>query len=172
MVKLYSVKSVSRRKKTFLKAYVSEEILNWHCLSLNTDVWILFYWLSRLRQANHRQMIQSSALRLRLWLCHFKISSDTQAFSLCQKEIIGILFLGLLICLNLPIVKEKERWRHQGRQNERRLLRQRRPPQRLNTTASRRVRRNRGLHHRLRHSWLLRLQRKIIVKLRSMFQRK
>ena len=50
------------------KAYVSEEILNWHCLSLslNADLCIHFYWLSRLRQASHRKMIQSSVLRLRL----------------------------------------------------------------------------------------------------------
>ena len=63
------------------KAYVSEEILNWYCLSLslNADRCIHFYWLSRLRQARHRKMIQSSALRL--WLCHFKIFSDTSAFS-------------------------------------------------------------------------------------------
>ena len=67
-----------------LKAYVSEEILNWHCLSLslNADLCIHFYCLSRLRQASHRKMIQSSALRLRLWLSHFKISSDTSAFKL------------------------------------------------------------------------------------------
>ena len=65
-----------------LKAYVSEEILNWHCLSLNlnADLCIHFYWLSWLRQASHRKMIQSSVHRLRLWLCHFKIS-DTPAFS-------------------------------------------------------------------------------------------
>ena len=63
-----------------LKAYVSEEILSWHCLSLilNADLCIHFYWLSRLRQASHRKMIQNLALRL--WLCHFKISSDTSAF--------------------------------------------------------------------------------------------
>ena len=56
-----------------LKAGVSEEILNWHChsLSLSPDLCIHFYWLSRLRQASHRKMIQSSALRLRLW--RFKI---------------------------------------------------------------------------------------------------
>ena len=66
-----------------LKAYVSEEILSCHslCLSLNTDLCIHFYWLCQLRQANHRKMIQISALRLRLWLCHFKISSDTPALS-------------------------------------------------------------------------------------------
>ena len=61
-----------------LKAYVSEEILNRHCLSLSlsADLCIHFYWLSQLRQASHREMIQ----RLRLWLCHFKITSDNQAF--------------------------------------------------------------------------------------------
>ena len=64
-----------------LKAYVSEEILNWHCLSLNADLCIHFYWLSRLRQASYRKKIQSSALTLRLWLCHFKISSDTPTLS-------------------------------------------------------------------------------------------
>ena len=65
-----------------LKAYVSEEILSWHCLSLSlsADLCIHFYWLSRLRQASHRKIIQNLALRLRLWLCHFKISSDTSAF--------------------------------------------------------------------------------------------
>ena len=46
---------------------------------LNADLWIHFYWLSRLRQASHRNMIQSSALRQRL--CQFKIPSDTPAFS-------------------------------------------------------------------------------------------
>ena len=57
-----------------LKAYVSREIWNWHCLSLNADLCIHFYWLSnKLRQASHRKMIQSSALRLRLW--RFKIST-------------------------------------------------------------------------------------------------
>ena len=34
---------------SYLKAYVSEEILNWHCLSLNANLCIHFYWLSRLR---------------------------------------------------------------------------------------------------------------------------
>ena len=38
-----------------LKAYVCEEILNWHCLSLNADLCIHFYWPSRLRQASHRK---------------------------------------------------------------------------------------------------------------------
>ena len=41
--------------------------------------------VSRLRQASHRKIIQSSALRLRL--CHFKISSDTPAYS-CQMIMI------------------------------------------------------------------------------------
>ena len=49
-----------------LKAYVSEEILNWHSLSLSADLCINFYCLSRLRQASQRKMIQSSALRIRL----------------------------------------------------------------------------------------------------------
>ena len=40
-------------------------------LSLNADLCIHSYWLSRLRQASHRKMIQSSALRIRLW--RFKI---------------------------------------------------------------------------------------------------
>ena len=48
-------------------------------LSPNADLCIHSYWLSPLRQASHRKMIQSSALRL--WLRHFKISSDTPAFS-------------------------------------------------------------------------------------------
>ena len=67
-----------------LKAYVSKEILNRHCLSLslNADLCIHFYWLSRLREASHRKMIQSSTLRQRIWPCHFKISSDTPALSL------------------------------------------------------------------------------------------
>ena len=58
-----------------IKAYVSEEILNWHCLSLslNADFCIHFYWLSQLRQANHRKIILSSAL------CQFKISWNTPA---------------------------------------------------------------------------------------------
>ena len=69
------------------KAYVSEEILNWHCLSLslNADLCIHFYWLSWLRQASHRKRIQSAALRLRLWLRLFIISSDTPAFSLKES---------------------------------------------------------------------------------------
>ena len=54
-----------------IKAYVSEEILN--CHSLNA------FLLTKPTEAiaSHRKMIQSSALRL----CHFKISSDTPAFS-------------------------------------------------------------------------------------------
>ena len=49
-----------------LKAYASEEILNWHCLSLspNADLCIHFYWLSQLRQVSHRKTIQGSALIL------------------------------------------------------------------------------------------------------------
>ena len=39
--------------------------------SLSADLCIHSYWLNRLRQASHRKMIQSSALRLRLWC--FKI---------------------------------------------------------------------------------------------------
>ena len=35
-------------------------------LSLSADLCIHFYWLSRLRQASHRKIIQKSALRLRL----------------------------------------------------------------------------------------------------------
>ena len=61
----------------YLKAYVSEEVLNWHSLSLSSDLCIYFYCLSRLRQVSQRKMIQSSALRLRL--SQFKISSDTPA---------------------------------------------------------------------------------------------
>ena len=51
-----------------LKAFVSNEILNWHCLSLspNADLCFHLYWLSRMGQASHRKIIQSSALRLRL----------------------------------------------------------------------------------------------------------
>ena len=49
-------------------------------LSLSDDLCIHSYWLSWLRQASYRKMIQNLALRLRLWLCHFKISSDTSAF--------------------------------------------------------------------------------------------
>ena len=66
-----------------LKAYVSEEILNSlsHSLSLSADLCIHFYWLSWLRQASHRKRIQSAALRLRLWLRLFIISSDTPEFS-------------------------------------------------------------------------------------------
>jgi hypothetical protein len=63
-----------------LKAHVSEEILNSLSHSLSADLCIHFYWLSRLRQASHRIMIQNSALRLRLGLKLFKISSDTPAF--------------------------------------------------------------------------------------------
>ena len=37
-------------------------------LSLSADHCIHSYWLSRLRQASHRKKIQSSALRLKLWL--------------------------------------------------------------------------------------------------------
>ena len=66
-------------KQWGLKAYVSEDILNWHCLSpsLNANLCIHFYWLSRLWRASHRKMIQSSALGLCLRLCQFKISWDT-----------------------------------------------------------------------------------------------
>ena len=42
-------------------------------LSLSADLCIQSYWLSRLRQASHRKMIQSSALRLRrfkILTCH------------------------------------------------------------------------------------------------------
>ena len=39
-----------------------------------------------LTKPTHRKMIQSSALRLRLWLCHFKISSDTPALRLWQEK--------------------------------------------------------------------------------------
>ena len=71
------------RWRSSLKAYVSEEIFNCQSLrhSLNSDLCIHFYWLSRLRLASCRKKNQSSAIRLRLWLCHFKISSDTPTFS-------------------------------------------------------------------------------------------
>ena len=59
---------------------LSEGILSCHSLSLNADLCIHFYWLSQQSQVSHRQMIQNSALKLRLWLCHFKISKDTPAF--------------------------------------------------------------------------------------------
>ena len=60
-----------------LKAYVSEEILNWHCLSLNADLCIHFYWPSRLRQASHRNMIQRSRLRLCLFVCLLYVPLST-----------------------------------------------------------------------------------------------
>jgi hypothetical protein len=60
------------------KAYVSEEILNWHSRSLSADICIHFYCLSWLRQASQRKMIQSSFLRLRL--SQFKISPDAPAY--------------------------------------------------------------------------------------------
>ena len=76
-----------------LKTYVSDEVFNWHCLSLCliADLCIHFYWLSWLRQASLRKMIQSSALRLRLWPGHFKIASDTWALSFlcsCRRKIV------------------------------------------------------------------------------------
>ena len=46
----------------------------------SADLCIHFYWLSWLRQASHRKMIQRSELRLRLWLRLFKISWDTPVF--------------------------------------------------------------------------------------------
>ena len=67
------------KTKLFLKANVSQEILNWHSLrhSHSADICIHFYCLSWLRQARQRKMIQSSALWLCLRLCQFKISWDT-----------------------------------------------------------------------------------------------
>ena len=59
------------------KTYVSEEILNWHGLSLSAEFCIHFYCLTQMRQASQRKIIQSSALRLRLWLSQFKISLGT-----------------------------------------------------------------------------------------------
>ena len=77
----------------WLKAYTSDEILNWHSLSVSADICIHFYCLSRLKQASQRKMIQSSALRLRLWLCQFKISSDNPAFrALTQKSLFSFLW--------------------------------------------------------------------------------
>ena len=56
----------TNRNGNGMKAYVSEEILNWHSLSfcLSANFCIHFYCLSCLRQASQRKMIQSSALRL------------------------------------------------------------------------------------------------------------
>ena len=73
-----------------VKAYESEEILNWHCfsLSLNANLCIHFYWLSRLRQASHRKIIQSSALRQRLW--RFKILTCPLLKTLLYTIILGI----------------------------------------------------------------------------------
>ena len=53
-----------------LKASELEEILNSVSLrlSLSSDFWIYFYWLSQLRQPSQRKMIQSSAP---LWLIFF-----------------------------------------------------------------------------------------------------
>ena len=65
------IKSKCRQKlKLTLKTAVSEEILNNLSFSA-AELCIHFHWLNRLRQASHRKMIQSSALRLRLWC--FKI---------------------------------------------------------------------------------------------------
>ena len=47
------------------KAYVSENFLNWHGLSVSADFCIHFYGLNRLRQASQRKKIESSALRLK-----------------------------------------------------------------------------------------------------------
>ena len=60
------------------KTDVSEEILSWYTLSLSADLYIHFHCLSWLRQAFWRKMIQSSAIRLILWLSQFKISSVFQ----------------------------------------------------------------------------------------------
>ena len=81
-----------------IKAYVSEEILNWHCLSLslNADFCIHFYWLSQLRQANHQKMIQSSAL------CQFKISWNTPALRSLRRTT----HFNTLISDFLPLTKE------------------------------------------------------------------
>ena len=47
-------------EKLMYLLYLSEDILNWHCLSLslNANLCIHFYWLSRLRQASHRKMVK------------------------------------------------------------------------------------------------------------------
>ena len=63
----------------WLKNLVSEETLNWQ--SPSADLCIHFYCLSQLRHASQKEMIQSSALTLRLWLCQFKISLDNPAFN-------------------------------------------------------------------------------------------
>ena len=59
--------------KIILKSHVSEEILNWHSLSLSADLCIHFNLISQLRQPIQRKMSQSSALRL----SQFKTTSDT-----------------------------------------------------------------------------------------------
>ena len=58
-----------------LKAYLSEEILNWLSLSLSAELCIHFYSLSQLRQASQRKMIQCLALRLSLRLSRFFLIS-------------------------------------------------------------------------------------------------
>ena len=80
---------------SYLKACMYEEILNWHSLSLNDDLCIIFYWLSRLSQASHRKMIQSSALRQRLWLCQFKICKMFNSFQLILWQTLILPFHGL-----------------------------------------------------------------------------
>ena len=52
-------------------------------LSLSADLCIHSYWLSWLRQASHRKMIQSSALRLR----RFKILKCPLLKCLAEKEL-------------------------------------------------------------------------------------
>ena len=66
---------------SFLKANISQKILNWHSLrhSHSAEICIHFYCLSWLKQARQIKMLQNSALWLCLRLCQFKISWDTQA---------------------------------------------------------------------------------------------
>ena len=74
-----------------------------HCNLISEYSFIRYLRVSRLRQASQRKMIQSSALRLRLWLCQFKISLDNPAFN---EEHLGFSMIipvtaARIICLYL-----------------------------------------------------------------------
>ena len=73
------------------------KILKRLSLSLNADLCIHSYWLSRLRQAGHRKMIQSSALRLRIWRFKILTCPLLKLRFLCGWRIFGLSNFHFLI---------------------------------------------------------------------------
>ena len=85
--------NLKRKYKTKLRT-VFVKILERLSLNLNADLCIHSHWISQLRQASHRKMIQSSALRLKPSLS-MKILSINNFTTQLISKLLSDLYIGV-----------------------------------------------------------------------------